>query len=131
MCIGASFTVSVSAASAEKLAVTKNDCNAVVAHVADAGVEYKPGVDVRGRPVVPADVGGSTQLNLPDEISIDIGIDLEEKYGLGSSGKYTGEGVIGKVTVKDGKAYFGKQPLDNAEQNAIAAACNEVYGKKP
>ena len=62
--------------------------------------------------------------------SLDIGIDLDEKYGLGSGGKYTGTAKIGKVTVKRGQVYWNGQPLGNQEQGAIAAACRRMYGNK-
>ena len=93
------------------------------------GMSDKPGVDVRGRRVVPADRGGGSPIKLPKEITIDIGIDLEEKYGLGAGGDYTGTAKVGKVTVKNGQVTFNGQPLGNQEQQAITAACRNSYKK--
>ncbi len=93
------------------------------------GMSDKPGVDVRGRRVVPADLGGGSPIKLPKEITIDIGIDLEEKYGLGAGGDYTGTAKVGKVTVKNGQVTFNGQPLGNQEQQAITAACRNSYKK--
>ena len=92
-------------------------------------VAYKPGVDVYGRRVAPADLGGGSPIKLPKEITIDIGIDLEEKYGLGAGGTYTGTADIGKVKVKDGRVTFNGQPLGDQEQQAIAEACRKTYKK--
>lgn len=52
----------------------------LVRHVPADDVAYQPGVDVDGNPVVPADVEGSVQLKLPQEITIPIEIDLRRYY---------------------------------------------------
>ena len=64
------------AAAERVVTITANDCQRVVAHVAAADVEYRPGVDVRGRKVTPADLGGGAPIGLPDEIAFDIKLDL-------------------------------------------------------
>lgn len=127
--IGVIAALAATQAAADGLRVSKRDCQNVIRHN-PRGAEYKPGLDAHGRSVKPADLGGGSPIKLPDEISIDIGIDLEEKYGLGAGGKYTGEAVIGKVTVKNGQAYWNGKPLDQSEQNAIAEACRRQYGTK-
>ncbi len=114
---------------AGKLTVSKKDCARIVDHAPSADVAYKPGTDAYGRKVVPADLGGGSPIKLPKEITIDIGIDLEEKYGLGAGGDYTGTANIGKVKVKNGRVTFNGQPLGNREQQAITAACRESYKK--
>ena len=112
-----------------KLQVKKRDCKKVLKRQMKSA-EYKPGVDVRGRKVKSADHGGGSPIKLPEEITIDIGIDLDEKYGLGSGGKYTGEAKIGQVKVRNGQVFWNCQPLGNHEQGAIAEACRRMYGKK-
>ena len=113
----------------DKVRVTKRDCKKVLKRQTRSA-EYKPGVDVRGRKVKSADLGGGSPIKLPKEITIDIGIDLDEKYGLGAGGKYTGEAKIGKVKVRNGQVFWNGQPLGNQEQGAIAAACKRMYGNK-
>lgn len=108
--------------------VSRSECNRIVKHQSSA--EYKPGVDVRGKKVKEADLPGGSPIKLPETISIDIGFDLDKKYGLGSGGKYTGESVIGKVTVKGDKVYWDGKPLDSGDQAAIAEACQKAYGTK-
>jgi hypothetical protein len=113
----------------DKVRVTKRDCKRVLKRQVKSA-EYKPGVDARGRRVKSADLGGGSPIKLPKEITIDIGIDLDEKYGLGSGGKYTGTANIGKVKVRDSQVFWNGQPLGNHEQSAIADACRRMYGKK-
>jgi hypothetical protein len=118
------------AASAKGSAVklSRSECRPFVKHESNA--EYKAGVDARGKKVKEAELPGASPIKLPETISIDIGIDLDKKYGLGSGGKYTGEGVVGKVTVKGDKVFFNDQPLDQRDQAAVAEACKKTYGTK-
>jgi hypothetical protein len=108
--------------------VTRSECRSIAKHQSSA--EYKPGTDARGKKVKEADLPGGSPIKLPETISIDIGIDLDKKYGLGSGGKYTGEGTVGKVTVKGDKVYWDGKPLDQRDQAAIAEACRQTYGTK-
>ena len=110
-----------------ELRVTRQDCSAITAYVPSADVEYRPGVDVRGRPVAPADLPGSPTIRLPDEIAIDIGFNLAEKYGIGAGGRFRGETVLGRITVQQGRAYWNDQLLADPEQHAIAEACRKRY----
>ena len=126
---GIIFAAATDVRAAGKLTVSKKDCAGIVAHAPSADVAYKPGTDVHGRKVTPADLGGGSPLKLPKEITIDIGIDLEEKYGLGAGGDYTGTANVGKVKVKNGQITFNGQPLGNQEQQAISAACRDTYKK--
>ena len=112
------------------LKVSKRDCNRLVQHQPSADVAYKAGVDVRGKKVKTADADGTVKLDLPEEITIPITFDIAEKYGVGTAGKFAGESVVGKVTVKGGRTYWNGKPLDNEDQAAIAAACQKVYGKR-
>ena len=112
-----------------QLTVTKRDCKRITKYVPAPDVAYRPGGGVRGKKFAPADLGGASPIKIPDEISIDIGIDLEEKYGLGAGGKYTGEGIIGTVTVKKGRVYFNGQPLTASDQAVLAKACREKLKK--
>jgi hypothetical protein len=109
--------------------VSKAECRRIVAHAPAPDVAYKPGVDARGRKVAPADAYGANPIALPDEITIDIGFNLAEKYGLGTGGKYKGEGYVGKVTVRGDKVYWNNVPLDGADQSALVEACRKAYGK--
>lgn len=44
------------------------DCRWLTRHIPDADVAYKPGVDVHGKPVVPADLNGTYELELPKTV---------------------------------------------------------------
>ena len=117
------------------ITVTAADCRRLVAAVPAADVEYRPGVDTKGRPVAPADLAGSPQIKLPDPV-VHIQVDLAGRYGIpavaanGAPGAYGGKVDMGQVTVKDGRAYFNGQPLAPLDQEAIADACKKKGGVK-
>ena len=60
----------------QSIVVTKKDCRRIVSHRPGGDVAYQPGVDVRGRPVAPADLGGRPRLDLPESYSFDITVDI-------------------------------------------------------
>lgn len=129
--IAAAWLLSVTPTPADttKLVVSKKDCARLTKHTPRADVEYKPGVDARGKKVKPADLPGGNPIKMPEQITIDIGFDLADKFGLGSGGKYEGKGYVGKVTVKGDKVYWNDQPLDQGDQQVIADACRKAYAK--
>lgn len=126
-CCVAAFVPAIAWAQADALVrVTAEDCRRLVAHEPSADVTYKPGVDARGKPVAPADLGGGTQLNLGTDLSIPVTIDLAKRYGAGALPLGTEAKVSpGTVTVKNGKAFFNGQPMTDYDQHVIAEACRK------
>jgi hypothetical protein len=113
-------------AAAQKLTVTDRDCAQIVQHVASADVNYKPGVDVYGRPVAPADLNPQV-ITPPQNFTFDANIDLK-KYGIPASSPLLLPSMnMGKIRVEDGgrQVYFNDQPLGNTEQIALAEACKQ------
>lgn len=120
------------AVEAPKVKISKRDCRRLVKHVARADVEYKPGVDVRGKKVVPADLGGAPRIKLPSELTIDIGIDLGKRLGIGDDGdKFSSQTSIGKVkyNINSGRLTFNGQPIGNSEQTELAEKCRAIVAK--
>lgn len=110
------------AAGETKVHMDRGACVQLVQHVPADDATYRPGVDVRGRPVASADLGGGHGIKIPDEINIDIGFDVAQRYQMTGPGA-AAKGSVGTVTVKNGKAYFNGQPISPNDQAAIAAAC--------
>lgn len=112
------------------LVITRQDCARISAHRPEAGVAYQPGRDVYGKPVSPADLDGGSGIKLPEEITLYIGIDLAEKYGIGAGGDFTGEGIVGRVTVVGDAVYFNGKRIDDRDRHAIAEACRRSQDKR-
>ncbi|MSP88640.1 MAG: hypothetical protein EXQ92_07485 [Alphaproteobacteria bacterium] len=108
------------------IAVKDADCRRIVEHQAAADVNYKPGVDVYGRPVAPADLSSNSQIKLPEEIQIPITIDLSKRLGLPTDGSlFKPEAQIGTVSVRGNRVFFNNQPLGAQDQAALQQACAE------
>lgn len=119
----------------DKVVVTKRDCLNLVRHRPAPDVAYTPGLDVHGRAVAPADLPSASPIQLPKEIVVDIGVDLNEKYGIGKDDdgntRYTAETqTLGKVKVDvlSGRVMWNDRPLDGADTETLRAICRETYG---
>ncbi len=141
--LAAALTAAWPAAAAERvdgtLVVTAEDCRNVTGYVPAPGVEYQPGVDVRGRPVAPADLndaahgaahsaanGATGEVPPPDSISFEITLNLREFFNDPSGtgiGRYLDEVTVGQVTARDGMVYLDGRPLGDALSHAIAEEC--------
>jgi hypothetical protein len=91
-----------------------------------AGADYVPGVDAQGNAVAPADLPRSAPV-ATENFPIEIGVDLKKRFGVSSGSQFLrGKGVIGLVTVRDGRAYFNGAPLADNERDMMLAACKET-----
>ncbi len=105
------------------VSITRADCARLVAHVPGPDVAYQPGVDVYGREVAPADLGGAPRIELPETILIGIEIDLLQRFGIPAS--HAGA-EVGEVAYRDGRFTFNGQPLQDEAQAELAARCQEI-----
>lgn len=106
-------------------------CRWAQRHVAAADVEYRPGVDVHGKPVAPADLPGSNSAIVPREIQIGITADIARRFKVPDRALYEGEAYVGTVAVDtlSGKVTFNGQPIDNDAERELVALCAK-QGKK-
>ena len=112
-------------ASAE-VAISRRDCEQLVRHEPAPDVAYQPGVDVHGRPVAPADLGGGSQIALPDVIYIPIEVLVQDRFGIpANSVLYDATALVGVVSVKGNQVYFEDQLLGDPEVAALEEACRE------
>ena len=113
-------------AGAQAVTITDADCAKIVNYEAPPDVAYKPGVDVNGQPVAPADLNPQPQIG-SQPITIDITADLH-KYGVPASSPLLLPGAhLGQVTVDDNgqRVLFNGQPLGDSEEKALADACRQ------
>lgn len=106
-----------------KVKVSGRDCKRLVQHQARSDVNYKPGVDVRGRRVVGADVAGGMKLKLPSTVEFDIAFNplkgtAASRFGETSAG-------VGKVKYDIGKNAFtfNGEPMNDRAMADLARKC--------
>lgn len=104
-------------------------CRALTAYTPSADVDYKPGVDVRGHYVAPADIDSSGAAPLPKIITIPLTVSLAKilnldtnQYPASQFGAGT-EAQIGTLTVDGNKVLLNGKPLSGDQQSRLAAGC--------
>ena len=90
---------------------------------ANGGAEYKPGIDVNGKPVVEAELN-PTPLQVPDTVSFNITVDVAKYAGIDVPAGTETPASLGTVTVsKDGHMTFNGQPMEGNAEAALRALC--------
>lgn len=141
--LGSSFAFTVHA---ETVKLSTTDCTKLVQHVPADDVTYKPGVDVRGKAVAPADLGGGYNMQVPEEINIQIGIDLADRLALREARRnnaapvipglppsapvrkvqpYEGKAPIGTLTIRGNEAYWNGERIASQDEVLLAEACRK------
>ena len=107
------------------ITVTAKDCQRLIQHVPADDVNYTPGVDVYGNPVVGADLhDNSALLNaLPKEIEIPITMNPIKHPSFANSDMTVG---TVKYDIINNRATFNGVPLTDEEQAELAKACREA-----
>lgn len=91
-----------------------------------ASADYVPGVDVHGRDVTPADVGGASPSFLNDPIIVPIEIDVLQRIGIIS------ESLIGDVKIhSDGRVILGKEDISKPVKSFCDNRVQEHGQKEP
>jgi hypothetical protein len=122
--------------------VSRRDCRRMVHAVMRDDVRFKSGVDVRGKPVAPADLQPRAAIQVPDTIVIPITVDLCQRVDLTTGRhlcrnlvptpftpvqpkRYEAEAQVGTVVARRGgrEIYFNGQPLHDQEAVLIREAC--------
>lgn len=116
--------------------VTREDCAQLTRHQPAPDVAYKPGADVHGKYVPPADLPGSTYPNLlPDKLQFDVqanplaygGSRLRQEAGPGGKFANTTLPVAHvEVDLKSGGATVNGRPLSVAQEGALREACRKA-----
>lgn len=84
------------------------ECRLLPDHKANADVAYKPGVDVHGKPVVPADLNATPMVDT-DTIVVPLSVDLAQRINSSVAGLQL-EGNLGYLEItKDGRVSHNGQ----------------------
>lgn len=106
--------------------VTGADCRRLfVEHRPAPDVNYRPGVDVHGRPVAGADLNPAPQIRVPETVAFDVAVDLR-RFGVpNGSPLYQPNVRLGEVRVDvlTGRTLYNGEALGNPEIEALREAC--------
>jgi len=104
-----------------QIVVTEKECRKLIRYAPDGDVAYRPGVDVHGRSVAPADVPGSRRIELPETIAIDITVNIYEYLGVAAP---VG---MGETAADFGTVELKRGPLSDPVFDGVVALCREEF----
>tara|TARA_E500000331_G_scaffold47672_2_gene40468 strand:+ start:509 stop:919 length:411 start_codon:yes stop_codon:yes gene_type:complete len=109
-----------------KVKVSARDCRKLVQHQARSNVNYKPGVDVRGRKVVGADLDGGHKLKLPSTVEFNIGFNPLKGAAATRFGDTSAS--VGKVKydISKNTFTFNGQPMNDKAMADMARKCRSA-----
>jgi hypothetical protein len=100
--------------------ISEWDCRRLERHVPAPDVVYRPGVDVRGRSVAPADLNPAVPI-VPERFAIYLGVDLRERLGLPPD--LIADLPLGVIEIDNGTVLFNGRPIAPDAAAGLAAAC--------
>ena len=121
----------VAAAEEARIRIPRDDCARLVQHQSAPDVAYKPGVDVRGKKVAPADLPGSGfSVAVPEEVEFDVS--FNPLRGGAASRFERSKLIVGRVrfNLETGEATFNGVPLTDSEQAELARKCQRILSPR-
>lgn len=103
-------------------------CRYLPRHRPAPDVAYQPGVDVRGRPVAPADLPGSAGAT-PQRFEIPVTLDFARRMGfrVPTGGvPLPGTTEVGRLTLDGDRLSFNGQPVGGTSEAELYAYCRTV-----
>lgn len=109
------------------LVVDPRACQVLERHVPDASVAYRPGVDVNGRAVAPADLPGSAGAMAQDfPITFDITADVAGRIGLpAGSGLGVGNVAAARVEVIGDRVMINGRDVSGPARGELQLLCGQ------
>ncbi len=98
-------------------------CVRAVRSLSTDGADYKPGVDVHGRAVAPADVQPTLRVDPPRVIEFPVSLDLAKRLGFNTQGAYEGKIEVARVRIEGGRVTVNGQEVAPDDSAALIAAC--------
>lgn len=108
-------------------------CRYLPRHRPTPDATYQPGVDVKGRPVAPADLPGSAGATAaPQRFEIPVTLEFARRMGFrvptggGMAGAVPGNMEVGRLVLDGDRLLFNGQPLGGASEAELYALCRTV-----
>lgn len=100
-------------------------CERYMAEYMKKSAQYVPGVDVKGKPVAPADLppeqGGAVSI-MPEKLEFNLTVDAAQYLGVVPQGVEM-QGKIGTITLEGNKVFYNGEPLNQTEEERLFDIC--------
>lgn len=109
----------------EQVKISIEDCHRLLAENTKNDATYKPGVNVRGEAVAPADISPVMEIFAKQTIDINFGIDIAKKYFPDPNDAVTVNALLATVSIDAGNKIIeiNGKPLDKGDSLIIKKAC--------
>ena len=116
-------------ANGETVEQSLGDCQTLLEHLPQSGIEFKAGLDVRGKKVKMADYKGGSSLKLKDTMSLDFAIDIARKYNL-SKKNLKAQMPLMSISIKNGRVFLDNNLITRKDQSDLVARCRAILNLK-
>jgi len=106
-----------------KVKMSARDCRKLVQHQTQANINYRPGVDVRGRKVTSADLGGGNKLKLPSKVEFNIAFNPLKGSAASRFGETSASMGKVKYDISKNAFTFNGQPMNDRAMADMARKC--------
>ena len=110
-----------------RVVMSRQDCLNLVRHRPDPDVTYRPGVDVNGNAVAPADLPSSAGSAMAGDVVIDLKRPLGQTAQVppGVAGSDLHMGVV-SVDLASGQVLVNGRPIDSESETIVLEACRRA-----
>ena len=105
--------------------ISVSNCKKILAKSKKMKVDYVNGIDVRGKPVVGADLSTSNSILDPNEVKFDLSIDLAKRYGL-SNEHLDAKASVARILFKGGNLFINGYLASSEDEDKLYQNCKRI-----
>ncbi|MBN2751138.1 MAG: hypothetical protein JXQ84_00365 [Rhodospirillaceae bacterium] len=107
-----------------------DSCVRAVRTLRTDGADYKPGVDVYGRSVAPADVQPTLNIAPPQVIEFPVTLDVAKRLGFDTRGPLEAKTTVAIVRIENGRVTVNGQEIQADDRADLIAACRAAKSSR-
>ena len=105
--------------------ISVSNCKKILAKMKKMKVDYVDGIDVRGKPVVGADLSTSNSILDLNEVKFDLSIDIAKRYGL-SNEHLDAKASVSRILFKGGNLFINGYLASSGDEDKLYQNCKRI-----
>ena len=107
------------------MSISVSNCKKILAKSKRMKVDYVEGIDVRGKPVVGADLSTSNSILDLNEVKFDLSIDIAKRYGL-SNEHLDSKARVARIVFKGGNLFINGYLASSGDEDKLHQNCKRI-----
>lgn len=107
------------------VSISVSNCKKILAKSKRMKVDYIDGIDVRGKPVVGADLSTSNSILDLNEVKFDLSIDIAKRYGL-SNEHLDSKASVARIVFKGGNLFINGYLASSGDEDKLHQNCKRI-----